>query len=177
MGLCNILLTNPLRVAHLLGKAILGPPRLYQELQELQHDLSVVEEVTLLVGTLQGMYQVHVASRYTFAVAALSCGENVYHTTYIMQQSQPTGIGFLSPAESTAQTTGVTVCYIYPTTLRVFLKCLSSDWPRTDLQTRYSLLQRQHHRLFISQSSQDTICAFIMYEMWNVFCKLRLTLQ
>lgn len=42
-----------------LGKAILGPPRLYQELQELQHDLSVVEEVTLLVGTLQGTYQVH----------------------------------------------------------------------------------------------------------------------
>ncbi|XP_056129365.1 rho guanine nucleotide exchange factor 10-like protein [Lampris incognitus] len=39
------------------GKAILGPPRLYQELQELQHDLSVVEEVTLLVGTLQGTYQ------------------------------------------------------------------------------------------------------------------------
>uniref|UniRef100_A0A8D0A2G8 Rho guanine nucleotide exchange factor 10 like n=1 Tax=Sander lucioperca TaxID=283035 RepID=A0A8D0A2G8_SANLU len=38
-------------------KAILGPPRLYQELQELQHDLFVVEEVTLLVGTLQGMYQ------------------------------------------------------------------------------------------------------------------------
>uniref|UniRef100_A0A8C2GSK0 Rho guanine nucleotide exchange factor (GEF) 10-like b n=1 Tax=Cyprinus carpio TaxID=7962 RepID=A0A8C2GSK0_CYPCA len=35
----------------------LGPPRLYQELQELQHDLSVVEEVTLLVGTLQGSYQ------------------------------------------------------------------------------------------------------------------------
>ncbi|KAM4741361.1 rho guanine nucleotide exchange factor 10-like protein isoform 3-T3 [Anableps anableps] len=39
------------------GKALLGPPRLYQELQELQHDLSVVEEVTLLVGTLQGTYQ------------------------------------------------------------------------------------------------------------------------
>ncbi|XP_029006136.1 rho guanine nucleotide exchange factor 10-like protein isoform X2 [Betta splendens] len=39
------------------GKAILGPPRLYQELQELQHDLSVVEEVTLLVGTMQGTYQ------------------------------------------------------------------------------------------------------------------------
>uniref|UniRef100_A0A8C5DFR8 DH domain-containing protein n=1 Tax=Gouania willdenowi TaxID=441366 RepID=A0A8C5DFR8_GOUWI len=34
-----------------------APPRLYQELQELQHDLSVVEEVTLLVGTLQGTYQ------------------------------------------------------------------------------------------------------------------------
>ncbi|KAM9759832.1 rho guanine nucleotide exchange factor 10-like protein isoform 2-T2 [Menidia menidia] len=39
------------------GKALLGPPRLYQELQELQHDLSVVEEVTLLVGTLEGTYQ------------------------------------------------------------------------------------------------------------------------
>ncbi|XP_023852227.1 rho guanine nucleotide exchange factor 10-like protein isoform X3 [Salvelinus sp. IW2-2015] len=39
------------------GKVILGPPRLYQELQDLQHDLSVVEEVTLLVGTLQGTYQ------------------------------------------------------------------------------------------------------------------------
>ncbi|XP_047438370.1 rho guanine nucleotide exchange factor 10-like protein isoform X2 [Mugil cephalus] len=44
-------------VAGISGKAILGPPRLYQELQELQHDLSVVEEVTLLVGTLQGTYQ------------------------------------------------------------------------------------------------------------------------
>ncbi|XP_027023647.1 rho guanine nucleotide exchange factor 10-like protein isoform X2 [Tachysurus fulvidraco] len=39
------------------GKVILGPPRLYQELQELQHDLSVVEQVTSLVGTLQGTYQ------------------------------------------------------------------------------------------------------------------------
>ncbi|XP_061543054.1 rho guanine nucleotide exchange factor 10-like protein isoform X1 [Phycodurus eques] len=39
------------------GKSILGPPRLYQELQELQHDLCVVEEVTLLVGTLEGTYQ------------------------------------------------------------------------------------------------------------------------
>lgn len=53
-------------IFHLLGKAILGPPRLYQELQELQHDLSVVEEVTLLVGTLQGMYQVCVISHYTY---------------------------------------------------------------------------------------------------------------
>ncbi|XP_061688595.1 rho guanine nucleotide exchange factor 10-like protein isoform X2 [Syngnathoides biaculeatus] len=39
------------------GKSILGPPRLYQELQELQHDLCVVEDVTLLVGTLEGTYQ------------------------------------------------------------------------------------------------------------------------
>lgn len=43
----------------LTGSIILGPPRLYQELQELQHDLSVVEQVTLLVGTLQGTYQVN----------------------------------------------------------------------------------------------------------------------
>uniref|UniRef100_A0A8C7RJ35 Rho guanine nucleotide exchange factor 10 like n=1 Tax=Oncorhynchus mykiss TaxID=8022 RepID=A0A8C7RJ35_ONCMY len=40
-----------------IWKVILGPPRLYQELLDLQHDLSVVEEVTLLVGTLQGTYQ------------------------------------------------------------------------------------------------------------------------
>lgn len=40
------------------GKNFLGPPRLYQELEELQHDLAVVEEVSLLVGTLHGTYQV-----------------------------------------------------------------------------------------------------------------------
>uniref|UniRef100_A0A669DBP1 Rho guanine nucleotide exchange factor 10 like n=1 Tax=Oreochromis niloticus TaxID=8128 RepID=A0A669DBP1_ORENI len=39
------------------GKVLLGPPRLYQELEELQHDLAVVEEVSLLVGTLHGIYQ------------------------------------------------------------------------------------------------------------------------
>ncbi|KAM7405481.1 hypothetical protein PAMP_012740 [Pampus punctatissimus] len=39
------------------GKVFLGPPKLYQELEELQHDLAVVEEVSLLVGTLSGTYQ------------------------------------------------------------------------------------------------------------------------
>ncbi|KAM6977926.1 LOW QUALITY PROTEIN: rho guanine nucleotide exchange factor 10-like protein [Aplochiton taeniatus] len=39
------------------GRVFLGPPRLYQQLEELQHDLGVVEEVTLLVGTLHGAYQ------------------------------------------------------------------------------------------------------------------------
>ncbi|CAK6974425.1 LOW QUALITY PROTEIN: rho guanine nucleotide exchange factor 10-like protein [Scomber scombrus] len=39
------------------GKVFLGPPRLYHELEELQHDLAVVEEVSLLVGTLTGIYQ------------------------------------------------------------------------------------------------------------------------
>lgn len=61
-----------------LGKAILGPPRLYQELQELQHDLSVVEDVTLLVGTLQGMYQVRAAPFYTPLLWL------AYHATSIM---------------------------------------------------------------------------------------------
>lgn len=74
--------TTSLCVAHLLGKAILGPPRLYQELQELQHDLSVVEEVTLLVGTLQGTYQVRFASCYTFTGTVPSLRENVYRKTY-----------------------------------------------------------------------------------------------
>ncbi|CAB1336321.1 unnamed protein product [Coregonus sp. 'balchen'] len=46
-----------LNVANVPGKVFLGPPRLYQELEELQHDLSVVENITLLVGTLQGTYQ------------------------------------------------------------------------------------------------------------------------
>ncbi|XP_030625200.1 rho guanine nucleotide exchange factor 10-like protein [Chanos chanos] len=49
--------TKRLSSANSQGKLILGPPRLHQELQELQHDLSIVEEVTLLVGTLQGSYQ------------------------------------------------------------------------------------------------------------------------
>ncbi|KAM9344365.1 rho guanine nucleotide exchange factor 10-like protein isoform 1-T2 [Pholidichthys leucotaenia] len=39
------------------GQGFLGPPRLYQQLEELQHDLAVVEEVSLLVGTLHGVYQ------------------------------------------------------------------------------------------------------------------------
>ncbi|XP_074538407.1 rho guanine nucleotide exchange factor 10-like protein [Halichoeres trimaculatus] len=39
------------------GKVFLGPPQLYQELEELQHDLRVVEEVSVLVSTLHGTYQ------------------------------------------------------------------------------------------------------------------------
>nr|XP_046252335.1 rho guanine nucleotide exchange factor 10-like protein isoform X2 [Scatophagus argus] len=39
------------------GKVFLDPPRLCQELEELQHDLAVVKEVSLLVGTLKGTYQ------------------------------------------------------------------------------------------------------------------------
>ncbi|KAM6924956.1 rho guanine nucleotide exchange factor 10-like protein [Xenentodon cancila] len=41
------------------GKVIcfLHPRRLYQELEELQHDLAVVKEVSELVGTLHGTYQ------------------------------------------------------------------------------------------------------------------------
>lgn len=36
----------------------LGPPRLFQELQDLQKDLAVVEQITLLISTLHGTYQV-----------------------------------------------------------------------------------------------------------------------
>ncbi|XP_039611366.1 rho guanine nucleotide exchange factor 10-like protein [Polypterus senegalus] len=39
------------------GRGFLGPPRLYQELQELQHDLAVVEHISQLVSMLQGTYQ------------------------------------------------------------------------------------------------------------------------
>ncbi|XP_072773433.1 rho guanine nucleotide exchange factor 10-like protein isoform X5 [Taeniopygia guttata] len=39
------------------NKVYLGPPRLFQELQDLQKDLAVVEQITLLVSTLHGTYQ------------------------------------------------------------------------------------------------------------------------
>lgn len=38
-----------------------GPPRLFQELQDLQKDLAVVEQITLLISTLHGTYQVRSA--------------------------------------------------------------------------------------------------------------------
>lgn len=40
------------------GQELLGPPRMYQQLEELQHDLAVVQDVALLVTTLHGTYQV-----------------------------------------------------------------------------------------------------------------------
>ena len=54
------------------GKMFLGPPRLSHELEELQHDLFVVEEVSLLVGTLSGTYQV------TLIVLRSLCIESIY---------------------------------------------------------------------------------------------------
>lgn len=42
------------------GQVFLGPRRLYQQLEELQHDLAVVQDVSLLVRTLRGTYQVPV---------------------------------------------------------------------------------------------------------------------
>ncbi|XP_030619756.1 rho guanine nucleotide exchange factor 10-like protein isoform X8 [Delphinapterus leucas] len=39
------------------NKVYLGPPRLFQELQDLQKDLAVVEQITFLVSTLHGTYQ------------------------------------------------------------------------------------------------------------------------
>lgn len=49
-------------MSSLPDKVYLGPPRLFQELQDLQKDLAVVEQITLLVSTLHGTYQVGVAS-------------------------------------------------------------------------------------------------------------------
>ncbi|XP_039223331.1 rho guanine nucleotide exchange factor 10-like protein, partial [Crotalus tigris] len=45
----------PSQSAH--NKVYLGPPRLFQELQDLQKDLAVVEQITLLISTLHGTYQ------------------------------------------------------------------------------------------------------------------------
>ncbi|XP_062870922.1 rho guanine nucleotide exchange factor 10-like protein isoform X2 [Trichomycterus rosablanca] len=56
-SVCQPVKTRRLSSTNSQGKLFLGPPKLYQELQELQHDLSVVEDITLLVGTLQGSYQ------------------------------------------------------------------------------------------------------------------------
>ncbi|NXX53644.1 ARGAL protein, partial [Scopus umbretta] len=39
------------------NKVYLGPPRLFQELQDLQKDLAVVEQITILISTLHGTYQ------------------------------------------------------------------------------------------------------------------------
>ena len=50
------------RVSLCPDKVYLGPPRLFQELQDLQKDLAVVEQITLLVSTLHGTYQVPSAS-------------------------------------------------------------------------------------------------------------------
>lgn len=48
------------RASWVSGQVLLGPRRLYQQLEELQHDLAVVQDVSLLVRTLQGTYQVTV---------------------------------------------------------------------------------------------------------------------
>ncbi|XP_060115011.1 rho guanine nucleotide exchange factor 10-like protein isoform X4 [Heteronotia binoei] len=39
------------------NRVYLGPPRLFQELQDLQKDLAVVQQITLLISTLHGTYQ------------------------------------------------------------------------------------------------------------------------
>uniref|UniRef100_A0A8C6Y3V5 Rho guanine nucleotide exchange factor 10 like n=1 Tax=Naja naja TaxID=35670 RepID=A0A8C6Y3V5_NAJNA len=39
------------------NKVYLGPPRLFQDLQDLQKDLAVVQQITLLISTLHGTYQ------------------------------------------------------------------------------------------------------------------------
>lgn len=40
----------------------MGPGQLYQDLQNLLHDLNVVSQITQLIGTLKGNYQVRVVA-------------------------------------------------------------------------------------------------------------------
>lgn len=51
-------LLRPTWVSVYPDKVYFGPPRLFQELQDLQKDLAVVEQITLLISTLHGTYQV-----------------------------------------------------------------------------------------------------------------------
>lgn len=50
--------TRERRAGCVSGQVFLGPPRMYRQLEELQHDLAVVQDVSLLVRTLRGTYQV-----------------------------------------------------------------------------------------------------------------------
>lgn len=44
-------------------KVYMGPGQLYQDLQNLLHDLNVVGQISQLIGNLRGSYQVSGASR------------------------------------------------------------------------------------------------------------------
>ena len=41
------------------GKMYMGPGQLYQDLQNLIHDLSLVNQISSMIGSLKGNYQVH----------------------------------------------------------------------------------------------------------------------
>ncbi len=92
----------------------------------------------------------YVSLHVTLSVAGLSHTENVYHTTYIMQQSQLkgriSGIGFFSPTDSTGQTTEVTGCYIYHTTTQGNL-VLPGFSLKALVQTGHLKKKKMHHRL------------------------------
>ena len=45
-------------VACVADRVYVGPGQLYQDLQNLLHDLSVIGHITQLVGNLKGNYQV-----------------------------------------------------------------------------------------------------------------------
>lgn len=48
--------------AYLVDKIYLGPGQLYQDLQNLLHDLNVVGQISQLIGSLRGNYQVTTAA-------------------------------------------------------------------------------------------------------------------
>uniref|UniRef100_A0A287DC14 Rho guanine nucleotide exchange factor 10 like n=1 Tax=Ictidomys tridecemlineatus TaxID=43179 RepID=A0A287DC14_ICTTR len=51
------------------NKVYLGPPRLFQELQDLQKDLAVVEQITLLISTLHGTYNLNMTVAQDWCLA------------------------------------------------------------------------------------------------------------
>lgn len=59
-------------------KVYMGPGQLYQDLQNLLHDLNVVGQITQLIGDLKGHYQVtvsHLVSNSLFPSELLSACE------------------------------------------------------------------------------------------------------
>ncbi|KAM6108892.1 LOW QUALITY PROTEIN: rho guanine nucleotide exchange factor 10-like protein [Pterocles gutturalis] len=65
------------------NKVYLGPPRLFQELQDLQKDLAVVEQITLLISTLHGTYQnlnMTVAQDWCLALQRMKVKEEEIHS-------------------------------------------------------------------------------------------------
>uniref|UniRef100_A0A8C9LAT8 Rho guanine nucleotide exchange factor 10 like n=1 Tax=Pavo cristatus TaxID=9049 RepID=A0A8C9LAT8_PAVCR len=74
------------------NKVYLGPPRLFQELQDLQKDLAVVEQITLLISTLHGTYQVPKCQLFRKAptilgTQALRCWD-AHHGWWFLASSQ-----------------------------------------------------------------------------------------
>lgn len=49
---------NRLKMCFCVDKLYMGPGQLYQDLQNLIHDLSLVNQISTMIGSLKGNYQV-----------------------------------------------------------------------------------------------------------------------